>query len=215
MIVNNDRKFAFVHIQKTAGISVSDVLSRISGTQLHGPRHNFVTELLQPESYYKFTFVRNPWDRLYSWYNMMIHKGCHNSFSKYLLTNSKCFSEFLDCTGVVEEKEEGKHTNTRSKFLRSTSPCLKSISFNQLDYISDVNGNVAVDFIGRFERLSDDFSHVLRAVGASDTNLPLLNKFIHDDYRKHFTTADVDKVSMLYKRDIEYFGYDFEPGVTA
>lgn len=211
MIVNDRCRFAFVHIQKTAGTSVSDALSRIPGTTQFGPRHNFVAELPLPNRYFKFAFVRNPWDRLYSWYNMMVHKGGHNTFSKYLLSNSKNFSEFLDCTEVIVEKNPMELVRRRQfGSFEDDTVYNKSLSFNQLDYISDEKGFVAVDFIGRFESLQADFSHVLHAVGVADITLPTLNKFEHDDYRNYYTTTDVDKVAKLYKRDIEFFGYKFE-----
>ena len=94
MIVNHKNKFMFVHIQKTAGSSVGDVLSSIDGTKNIYYSHSFISTINVNEynGYFKFCFVRNPWDRLYSWYKMMIKKKIHNDYSKYLLENSNRFS---------------------------------------------------------------------------------------------------------------------------
>lgn len=205
MIINNNKNFAFIHIQKTAGSSISSVLSKINGSQFSNV-HDFIINLNSPEKYFKFAFVRNPWDRLYSWYNMMICKGKHNSFSKYLLDNSSNFSQFLDCTEIIEEKEDKVIKN---KLIISNNLYYKSLSFNQLDYILDKNGNVMADFVGKFENLNQDFNYVMSVIKENKYTLPHINKFRHDNYRKYYTDKDVEKVAKLYKRDIEYFKYSF------
>ena len=70
MILNHSRKFAYVHIQKTAGTSITSVLRAMPGTVTTLP-HDFISSVEVPEGYFRFTFVRNPWDRLVSWYNML------------------------------------------------------------------------------------------------------------------------------------------------
>lgn len=131
MIVNDKYNFLFIHIQKTAGTSVTDMLNKIKYTQKEKSDHSFITCFSGDlSSYFKFCFVRNPWERLVSWYNMMIQKGIHNDFSRYILENSNNFSEFLNLTDIITE-------NNACEIDSSCSPYLKSISFNQLDYISD------------------------------------------------------------------------------
>ncbi len=205
MIYNIEKKYAFVHIQKTGGISVSSILGEIQGS-INTNQHDFISNLNHPENYFKFSFVRNPFDRLLSWYNMGVlnnknHKitGYTNDFWKYLLENSNDFSSFLRCTDIVLEKCD-----------HLIEPYNKSISFNQLDYISDIKGAVAVDFIGRFENIQDDFGEITKMLNINNKKLPLLNSFPHSDYRSYYNSKDVDYVSLLYKRDIEYFNYKFE-----
>jgi len=64
----------FVHVQKTGGNSVRTAL----GADIFDPyKHFFARELRDIhgeaiwESCFKFTFVRNPWDRLVSWWSMI------------------------------------------------------------------------------------------------------------------------------------------------
>ncbi len=205
MIFNDNKKFAFVHIQKTGGISISSVLNNINGS-VNNNRHDFIKNLINPDDYYKFAFVRNPFDRIVSWYNMGISKnknahivGYDNDFWKYLLENSNSFSDFLKCTDDILEKDDN-----------IPEPYYKSIRFNQLDYISDINGNVAVDFIGRFENIESDFNRVISKLSIECKSLPHLNSFAHKDYKSYYTSKDVDCVLSLYKKDIEYFNYKFE-----
>ncbi len=203
MIKNDKYNFIFVHIQKTAGSSITDSLSKLEGNKRIGYYHSFIrnNKIDNIDSYFKFCFVRNPWDRLVSWYNMMINKNTHNDFSRYLLENSNNFSEFLNLTDVINEGMAHEYNDE--------NPYPKSISFNQLDYISDNSGNILVDFIGRFENLNNDFDYVMNKIGITNYHLPHINKFKHDDYKKYYSDKDIEKVYNMYKRDIDYFGYKF------
>ena len=79
MLINHNYKFIFVHIQKTAGTSITSVLNEIPGTEPLYYSHSQINVLKEEyEDYFKFCFVRNPWDRLYSWWNMIVNKGKHN-----------------------------------------------------------------------------------------------------------------------------------------
>jgi len=201
MLVNKRYKFLFVHIQKTAGSSICDHLQQFRGTKYLGRQHSFLSQYKIPSGYYKFTFVRNPWERLVSWYNMMTYRKSHNDFSEYLLTNSSNFSEFLDCTDIIVE--------TKDTFKKYKVDYVKSIAFNQLDYITNRDGNIGVDFIGRFESLQDDYNKMMKAIGLPERTLKHINKYERDDYRKYYTDGDIEKVFQLYKRDIEYFKFTF------
>ncbi len=202
MILNDKYNFLFVHIQKTAGSSITNVLNNLEFTYSLNHSHSFISSVeYKYHDYFKFSFVRNPWDRLVSWYNMMLNKSIHNDFSNYLLNNSTNFSEFLNLTEIIKE------TNEHNDLVETEYP--KSIAFNQLDYISDSNGNVLMDFIGRFENLEFDFNQIMKRIGVTDYSLLHLNKFEHKNYRHYYSSEDVEKVYKMYKRDIEYFDYKF------
>ena len=73
MIISASRQFVFVHIPKNAGTSISAVLMPFADGQsaaLPDTTHETVPALLSrhPElaGYFKFAFVRNPWERLVS-----------------------------------------------------------------------------------------------------------------------------------------------------
>jgi chondroitin 4-sulfotransferase 11 len=203
MIVNNKKKFLFIHIQKTAGSSITKNLHQVEGTLSLYNTHSMINmlDINYYQNYYKFCFVRNPWDRLYSWYKMMIKKQIHNSFSKYLLENSKNFSEFLELTDIIYE--------TKDSEFNENFPYPKSLSFNQLDYITDDNGIILVDFIGRFELLEEDYNKIMEKIGINNIFLPHINKSTNGEYRHFYTDNDIEKVYNMYKRDIDYFGYKF------
>lgn len=202
MIINHKYKFIFIHIQKTAGTSITNALYSIEETENLHHSHSMLNsiDINKFKEYFKFCFVRNPFDRLLSWYNMILKKGIHNDWSKYILENSTNFSEFLELTDIIIEKNPLE--------LQSTVDYPKSISFNQLDYITDKLGNIQCDFIGRFENINNDFN-ILSQMLNIKLELNHLNKFEHNHYRNYYNQTDIEKVSKLYQRDIEYFNYTF------
>lgn len=202
MIVNCNIGFLFVHIQKTAGSSISRYLNKLHGTGFLGKTHSFLSDYTIPDELFKFTFVRNPWERLVSWYVMMKQNSyISNDFRDYILANSGNFSEFIDCTKVI--------TETRSGFKEDGVVYRKSIVFNQVDYLMDRQGRIAVDFIGRYENLQGDFDYITSRLGLKRVTLMRINSFNRDHYRKFYTDEDAEKVSSMYKDDIEYFKYRF------
>lgn len=211
MLISESKKFLFVHIQKTAGRSFEAVLKEnisdlksLPGTHDHAVwvRGQFGESW---DDYYKTAFVRNPWDRLVSWYAMFQRKGNttwykrmtglgkYNKIRQYVLDNTNSFEEFIyKCTDTIEDTD-GK----------------KSFWYNQLDYITDEDGKVIVDFIGKFESLVEDTGIVFKHLGIDGASLPHKNSSEHRDYRTYYDDDTREIVAERYKRDIEYFGYEF------
>ena len=78
MLISSHGRFIFVHVQKTGGVSLEDVLSsHYSDTSSWHGRHGHARSGLDElgidrwKSYFSFGFVRNPWDRLVSYYSMI------------------------------------------------------------------------------------------------------------------------------------------------
>jgi len=140
-------RFIFVHIQKTGGESIRAAL----GLPRYEPRKHRsareLRELYTPEEWasaLKFAIVRNPWDRLVSWWSFInSRRGLYfsgypvNKFVRYVLSNAATFQELIERCDAEIHDEDGA----------------KWIFRNQLDYITDENGQQIVDFVGRFERL--------------------------------------------------------------
>src|SRR5258708_8913369 len=100
MYLSADRKLLFVHIQKTGGSSLTQVLKQhvpdleeIGGTHDHA---GWMRETLADKwpHLFKFAFVRNPWDRLVSWYSMIQDHASDNNGLKCLQYILSCSSPF-------------------------------------------------------------------------------------------------------------------------
>jgi hypothetical protein len=203
LLVSLERKFAFIHIQKTGGMSITGALtgaapdavnpfdlSRGCPPLLKGNNHPFASDLRDYlgdqtwNSLFRFTFVRNPWARLVSWYNYCI-AGPSGPFNR--LVKGRTFDDFLLLT-------DDQVAKTR---------------FNQVDYISDKDGRVLVDFVGRFEDLAADFARICERLEISP-GLPHINESSRVDYRAYYTPGARDLVAERFSRDIQAFGYQFD-----
>ena len=148
------------------------------------PRSKFTVTKKQYNEYYKFTFVRNPWARVYSWYNHVMRDDIHKN--RYKIT------EYISL----------------NKFLRLHLG--KGVLRPQIYWIKDFSGSIPLDYIGRFETLDKDFQNICNEMRISSIVLPHEKKGSGQDYRKNYDESSIDLVTEFYKEEIEIFGYSFE-----
>jgi hypothetical protein len=77
-----------------------------------------------------------------------------------------------------------------------------------VDWLTDRDGRVIADFIGRHETVTEDFLTICRRLGI-ETTLPHENATPHAPYREYYTGATRAIVERVYRRDLDRFGYDF------
>ena len=135
------------------------------------------------DRYFKFAFVRNPWDWNVSFYHYVLQTPEHPLHVG--ASHMSGFAEFL------------AWRTDKSRLL-------------QKDFVADRDGNLLVDFVGRFEDLEEDFGKVCSAVGLRAA-LPHLNRSRHGDYRVHYTEYTRRLVEEAWAEDIRTFGYQFDP----
>jgi hypothetical protein len=69
-------------------------------------------------------------------------------------------------------------------------------------------GRRFVDFIGKFEEISDDWAYIAGVIGCG-TKLPHENRSVHGHYRDYYDAESKKIVAEIYRRDINIFGYEF------
>tara|TARA_Y100000004_G_C8953310_1_gene429602 strand:+ start:810 stop:1376 length:567 start_codon:yes stop_codon:yes gene_type:complete len=139
-------------------------------------------------NYFKFTFARNPWDRLVSSFNYgrkVIHRQ-----DKYEISHS----------GYERYK---KRENDFGLWL-SNFP-----NKPVLNFLSDDCGILMVDFIGKTENLQEDFNIICDKVGIPHQQLPRKNTTQHKHYTEYYNDETKQIVAERFARDIEYFNYKF------
>ncbi len=220
-MISYSRKFLFVHIAKTGGTSVRAALRRYRWgswytlplwlasqiDQLSRPRHKLglkfprhakaiaAKEMLPQEVFeklFKFVVVRNPWDLQVSSYHHILRE------KPEVLQGVKSFQDFL-----------------RFKFDpdRAYNFMLDISAELQHEYIVDLQGEVIVDFIGRYESLEADFQKICSHISIPTPKLPHLRKAQdRKDYRSYYTDDLAELVAKHYERDLELLSYSFETG---
>ncbi len=80
----------------------------------------------------------------------------------------------------------------------------------QVDWLVDQDGRIAVDWIGRFEYLQDDFDTLIRKLGKNPVGLPHIKKSQRQPYHTYYDAETVQLFLEIFAADLEAFGYTFE-----
>lgn len=192
-------KFIFVHVPKTAGNSLQNILKDYSEDRIVANEDQDGVERFSVESptvptskhsnlkvyhenlpgvfseLYKFGCVRNPWDRMISYY-----------FSPHRKTG-----DFM-----------------RKEFIHLLKKTPSAISYLTLDGTED--GDIGVDAVLKFESLSEDFSAVCQRIGIDNQPLPHRNASKRRHYSAYYDQELIDLVAAKFRREIELFGYTFD-----
>lgn len=211
MRISYRHKFLFIHVPKVAGSSIKLALKKHSyrpesypwnkvlkavGIKSTIPRfpfqklneHATATQLRNHtpgwlwSQLFKFAFVRNPWDRLVSTYHYMTQTP-ELPGSRQFVDQYPRFSIFVDSINAPLDLQK--------------------------DFVVDEDGELLVDFVGRFETLEADFQMVCERTGI-ESQLPIINTSQHRDYRSYFTDPLAEHVGRIYHEDIKFFGYNFD-----
>lgn len=144
----------------------------------------------QYKTYFKFSFVRNPWDRAYSWYKNVVRDP----------VQQKNLNESPD---VTFDQFLNRHIG-------------KGMLKRQTYWLKNFAGHVAVDFVGRFENLGTDFAQVCNKIHLSETELPHeIKGHQAPPYVSVYDSKLRDLVGSYYSEEIELFGYSFGDGKVA
>lgn len=191
----DDLKCIFVHIPKAAGISVNKALfGTYGGSHLKLKDYQLIFSKREFDEYYKFTFVRNPWDRLVSTYFFLKNGGFHEKDKVWFDKNLSQFETFEDFVLNWLDKDN----------------IYKWIHFiPQYEFIT-VNDKVLVDDIFKLEHISDGMHTISKTLNISvELKHENQNRNRDSKYRDYYTPEMKDIVNLVYKKDIELLDYQF------
>jgi len=148
------------------------------------PQNKLTVTRQQYISYFKFTIVRNPWARAYSWYKNVLRDKHH--MKELNISNPISLREFLD------------------------SYIGKGMLGQQTEWLKNFCGAVDMDHIGKFENLQHDFEMACELMRIEPIKLPHKIKGPNKSYLEEFDTISQRLVARYYREEIEYFGYSYE-----
>lgn len=210
MIISHKHKFIFIHIQKCAGTSITYALNKYLGEQdlvlgctpegeelsaIWGKTKGLYKHVNSANAkgilgnkiwneYFKFSFIRNPWDLVVSTYHWWLE------------------------TSWDDEQQTGKKVRNLNNFEEYVfSPYLRTETCSE--YIMDGKGNCLIDFIGRQESLERDFAYICGRLNLPNLELPQKNASQHHDFRIYYNQAMREIVAQKFKWDLKNFQYSF------
>lgn len=212
MIISHRHKYLYFVVPKCASATIRHSLAPLTdiGYPITDyPQHQTIGQFLQTEyshllqeDYFRFTFVRNPYDRIYSAFLQDQYAAAHYSEWR-LVKEPKLASVNNDFNRYILEIV--KNANIAESW--------EWICFCPMHEFSRRDGKCLMNFIGRSETLDVDLkklSTLLRApiVKSDDKNASFgVSKASDQSYLRYYNRATVEVVNEIYARDFEYFGY--------
>ena len=214
MIISSGRNYIFVHIPKTGGTSMAlalegramkeDILigdtpkakrrrKRLKDVKTAGRlwKHSTLADidgLVSPDeidSAFVFTLVRNPWDRMVSYYHWLQEQEFDHP--------AVALARQVDFSGFLNAPE--------------TQAAMRAAPYGH--YVTDARGREVCDAFIRLEHLEDDCAPLWAHLGFR-LDLPVNNQSPRDrDYRIYYSESDAALIEDLFAQDVARFGYAY------
>ena len=223
-VVDNKHRIVYCYIPKVACTTWKKIMAHLIGLKsksvksVHDQRFNLLSSHSKAkarfilENYYKFLFVREPFERLLSAYKDKFTRKT-NVWKKYekkikravrvrLGANATTYADsgeikFQDfITYLIDVTSKGSRLNEHWRH------------YEQLCHPCKIN----FDFIGHYETLVDDAPSVLHEAGVDQfVSFPSVHFTSTKNDLEHYYSAvpreDILRLQRIYRRDFEMFGY--------
>ncbi|MGK7962050.1 sulfotransferase family 2 domain-containing protein [Crocosphaera sp.] len=216
-MISHKKSCIFIHIPKTGGTSIEKMIwpekedkteanlwkGFIDGYhnkyQTGGLQHLLASQVKQEvgddifNQYFKFTIVRNPWDKVISQYSYMKKRKDLRNFIG--MEKDDCLKTYLS---LITKKNHVQWEH-------------------QHKFVLDESQNIIVDYIGKFEEFNKDVYTILDKINIRTKILGIrVLKILHTNrsqerlpYSEYYDSESREMVANIYRKDIELFDYSF------
>jgi hypothetical protein len=196
MYVDERAGMAYVAIPRTASTSIHNYYGYNIGYPEPNEHYMRACDLERRlDSFFKFAFVRNPWEKTVSTYFNFTRER-KNQYSRTVTTDKPLLSEFEDFTDFCCR-------------LKDSEWCEDVFFRSQRDFVIDRHGE-EIPWIEDYANLNMAFGHLCEFFDLPQKELQHLSvgKYDHG-YRKYYTADARKAIAALYREDIERFDYVF------
>ena len=209
MLISDSHQFIFLRMRKVASTSMKAILLPMciprpvgrlahikSRAWLEWDYHRYVcrahddiraAQRRMPaetfDRYFKFAFVRNPWERLVSEYEFLLDRATHGRHARV------------------------KKLNSFNQFIHMQIP--RSDAY-QINMLCNRQGNLLMNFVGKLENQQRDWQIVCKRIGIPYQELPYKNVTQHRRFQEYYDNESKTLVARHWAREIEMFEYTFD-----
>lgn len=180
MYINNNLKFVYVSITKTGSRSIIKLLQDTYGCDNIG--HPMAVIPKPYEDYYSFLVVRNPYERMVSWWWAI----CKAEGDRY---------------GHKRELREAGLTESLSDFAILWE---RKGDYSQAVHITT---NKKIDKVLKLESIEEDFNSL--PFVTSPVTIPKINTHARPSWQELLDDKSEKLIRRIYSDDFKLFGYDF------
>ena len=226
-MISHKYKFIFTHINKCAGTTINNALLRsllVRGDSqgyhtLSNPTKtghirllNSMEKCKRSQDYFKFTFIRNPWDKMVSFYHYHDSRNWDldwpwSVYGAGFKQDRPEFNEFIK--QIYDESFDWKRVFKGRPGASTYNQKVPLRVSNSFMWLVDENDKLLTDFIGKYENLQEDFNFICDKIGIPQQPLLHLRKSKHKPYWDYYNDETKEIVAEKYAKDIEHFNYTF------
>ena len=206
-MIIDEHKTIFIHIPKNAGSSVKTYFKYNSSSNKHRTIKQIKAENPKAyDSYRKFAIVRNPYDRMVSWYFYLKKemkkehlKGDWRWKSGEHFTSN--FKQWVE-DPLKDYYPKWKISNISNSFddsfeKKDLTKCDVSLLSSQHVWVNDTV------YILKYENLNEDLNNFFK----EHIDIPIFNNSKHEHYLNYYDKDSLNIVYHRYKQDFDKFNY--------
>ncbi len=182
MKISPKKKFLWFRLYKNASGTIKTMIQR------EAPDYIAIKNPIVPkqyQGYFKFAFVRNPWDRAVSFY---FHKIMTRKSNEFKQCHGRSFEYFINYLNHINVRNGNPHIRLQTQAF-PVDQC---------------------DFIGKVDNMDEDLQYVCNKLGIKKGVLGHKNHTEHKHYSCYYTPKTRKIIADLYREDIDTFGFTFD-----
>ena len=227
MIISHKHKFIYFANGKAGSDTIENLLEKYDekDSEIFGSRGLFHKKHIPPaiissvipkeifDSYFKFTFVRNPLDWFISQYKWRWRYLPGKRLSESIGTPAKFLSVALALPKYYKNSKKNFFTEKEVLEMHETLRFVRALPMSrtlyQSNYVYDVDGNKIVDYVGKLENFNDDINKIFKIIGIElpEGSIKKKNTSINRSGKEQLSPEAKKNIYDLWKVDFDNFDF--------